>query len=465
MKKYIFKPYNDLFPSLFNMEKERIAFRLPQDALIEHVGSTAVPGLGGKGIIDIAIAVDKHFMDSSKTALQELGYEFRPSFSTPDRFYFIIYLPDPEEGRRRYHIHLTYPESKEWRELIDFRDYLLSSPETIQEYAELKKTAALEADQDGEKYRKIKAPIFEKIYSAIGCRQVGQVELLNESNAADAVSFLMDNENFSLFLLGNLEAHGYTLGSSPNSGNFKLLRFKGKIIAVFCLTRRGNLVVYSLLVDDWIFEKIMDACKEEHLPMLGLLGEWDFCRKFWNLFQQKKLIRKDTFISKEILYTADLHQQSSFDNPNVRLLTPEDYDKWKPNRIAYLEEEGLPNDLSQTQLQDLFLEKVKGRISWGYFKDANLVSMADFNAKAKDLAQVGGVYTTPDCRRQGYAQAVMRSLMRDARNLHKIRKLIIFTGETNTKARKLYESLNVHPAGYYALMFGEGQHSQENHEN
>ena len=49
--------------------------------------------------------------------------------------------------------------------------------------------------------------------------------------------------------------------------------------------------------------------------------------------------------------------------------------------------------------------------------------------------------------------------MKDAKDLHKIRKLIIFTDETNTKARKLYESLDVHPVGYYALMFGEGRKS------
>lgn len=42
--------------------------------------------------------------------IQSLGYEFRPNFSTSDRFYFIIYLPDPEEETRRYHIHLTYPK-------------------------------------------------------------------------------------------------------------------------------------------------------------------------------------------------------------------------------------------------------------------------------------------------------------------------------------------------------------------
>lgn len=285
--------------------------------------------------------------------------------------------------------------------------------------------------------------------------QVGTVELLKESNLADAVSFLMDNENFSLFLLGNLEAHGYALGSSPNSGNFKLLRVKGKVLAVFCLTRRGNLVVSCSLNEDWVFEKIIKACKEEQLSIRGLLGEWDFCRKLWDLFQQKGVIRKSSFVSKEILYVRNLSLHSPFDHPNVRLLNSGDYDNWKLNRIADLEEEGIPNDLSETQMQSQFLEKVKEKIAWGYFKNGRLVSMAEFNAKAKDLAQVGGVYTTPDYRRQGCAQAVMQILIKDAWNLHNIRKLIIFTGETNTNARKLYESLSVHPVGHYALMFGE----------
>lgn len=50
-KKYVFKPYLQCFPTLFNQEKERIVKHLDQDIMIEHVGSTAIPGLGGKGII------------------------------------------------------------------------------------------------------------------------------------------------------------------------------------------------------------------------------------------------------------------------------------------------------------------------------------------------------------------------------------------------------------------------------
>jgi GrpB-like predicted nucleotidyltransferase (UPF0157 family) len=167
MSKYTFKPYNSLFPSLFIKEKARIAPHFHFSATIEHVGSTAVPGLGGKGIIDIAIAVEKDCMEAAKNKLQEIGYEFRPPFSTPDRFYFIIYLPDPEEYTRRYHIHLTYPEWKEWKELIGFRDYLKSHPETMEEYADIKREAANTANQDGEQYRKMKEPIIEKIKAFI----------------------------------------------------------------------------------------------------------------------------------------------------------------------------------------------------------------------------------------------------------------------------------------------------------
>ncbi|CUI18045.1 conserved hypothetical protein [Candidatus Protochlamydia naegleriophila] len=130
---------------------------------IEHVGSTAIPGLGGKGIIDIAVAVKQTDMEAAIPLLQSLGYEFRPTFSTPTRAYFVIFLPDPEETKRRYHLHLTYPESPDWHNLIAFRDHLLNNPQAVQDYAALKQQAALEANHDGEKYRKIKEPMFKAI--------------------------------------------------------------------------------------------------------------------------------------------------------------------------------------------------------------------------------------------------------------------------------------------------------------
>jgi GrpB-like predicted nucleotidyltransferase (UPF0157 family) len=163
MKKYVFRSYSPLFSALFLKEKNRISPHINPIALIEHIGSTAVPGLGGKGVIDIGIAVDRKDMEAVSTELQAMGYEFRHTYSTPDRYYLITHLADTEEPSRRYHIHLTYPENKEWMDFLAFRDYLINHPEEKQEYADLKEKAALEADGLGERYRDLKEPFIDKI--------------------------------------------------------------------------------------------------------------------------------------------------------------------------------------------------------------------------------------------------------------------------------------------------------------
>lgn len=163
-KKYVYKPYSDLFPTLFLQEKERILTVLKNECInVQHVGSTAVVGLGGKGIIDIAIAVAKTDIESAFHKIESLGYIYRETGSAPERWFFRIDLPDTEEKTRRYHLHLTFPESLEWKRLIAFRDYLRSHPSALKEYAELKKQSAEEVNEDGALYRKKKSPFFEKI--------------------------------------------------------------------------------------------------------------------------------------------------------------------------------------------------------------------------------------------------------------------------------------------------------------
>ncbi|MBI3900558.1 MAG: hypothetical protein HY324_00240 [Chlamydiia bacterium] len=191
------------------------------------------------------------------------------------------------------------------------------------------------------------------------------IETVNESLLQEAIAFLRKHEDFSLFLLGNLEAHGHKLTSAPNSGNYKLVRHGGKIAAVFCLTRRGNLLVQSEISDRKLSEKILTVCQEEQLPILGLIGPWDFCQRLWGLAHEKSMILHDIFVSKEILYTVDLSKQIVSNEPNVRFLLPDDYPQWQPLRIEYLKEEGLPDDLLKHHDHELFLEKVKNRISWG----------------------------------------------------------------------------------------------------
>jgi GrpB-like predicted nucleotidyltransferase (UPF0157 family) len=174
--KYIFRPYNPNFPKLFNAEKERLQKTLDGEAEIEHIGSTAVPGLGGKGVIDISVAVPKENWTETSEKLETLGYEYKKKDKEREsqRLFLMADLPDEEMGTRIYHIHLTYPKSTELKREIGLRDYLRTHPEAVKEYADIKILAAKEAqkfntkDEMRDTYGKIKEDFVRKILEKCG---------------------------------------------------------------------------------------------------------------------------------------------------------------------------------------------------------------------------------------------------------------------------------------------------------
>jgi GrpB-like predicted nucleotidyltransferase (UPF0157 family) len=170
-EKYIFRPYNPNFPKLFGAEKERLQEILGKEVGVEHIGSTAVPGLGGKGVIDISIAIPKDRWTDTFQRLKKLGYEYKKKDKQREsqKLFFMANLPDEEFGTRIYHIHLTYPESAELKREIGFRDYLRAHPESVEEYADMKRLAAEKAQKFSTKnemrdaYGKIKEEFIRKI--------------------------------------------------------------------------------------------------------------------------------------------------------------------------------------------------------------------------------------------------------------------------------------------------------------
>lgn len=239
------------------------------------------------------------------------------------------------------------------------------------------------------------------------------VENVTQFSQHEMLNFLKEHENYTLFLLGNFENYGAMLTDAPYSGNFKLIRSQSQVVGVFCFTRKGNLLIETILQES-IFDIVLDACYEESVPLKGIVGNWNFCGPFWEYLKIKKIIQKEIFTSKEVLYSIDLHKKDFLPQPNVRLLTEADYIQWKQLRLDYLIEEGVPNDLTDKQLLDLFLNKTRKKITWGLFLNNTLVSIADLNAKALDLGQVGGVYTMPSFRQRGYSKSVMKQLLLDA---------------------------------------------------
>ena len=160
MKKYTFRRYNKKFPELYKREKTKLRGILPK-AKIEHIGSTAVPSLGGKGIIDVMIAVPKKKIRKTKEELQKAGYLFKKK-TGQDRLFF---EKDYEyKGKiRRVHIQLTYKDSYNWKTAIATRDYLRKNKYFLKEYSKIKKEAVKFAKGEGKKYREYKKKFLDKI--------------------------------------------------------------------------------------------------------------------------------------------------------------------------------------------------------------------------------------------------------------------------------------------------------------
>jgi len=136
-------PFNDKWISMFNEEKKFLIKYLPLDLIkrIEHFGSTAIPNLSAKPIIDILIEVAslKETKVHIVPILKEKGYEYfwRPLFDEDKPPYYAWFIKRNDKGIRTHHLHMVEKTSELWDRLL-FRDYLIKFPEIAHEYEILK---------------------------------------------------------------------------------------------------------------------------------------------------------------------------------------------------------------------------------------------------------------------------------------------------------------------------------------
>jgi len=148
-------PYDAHWPEMFRMEKEHLLSCLPNELIrrIEHFGSTAVPGLGAKPIVDILVGVTD--LEAAKVriapVLESQGYEYfwRPTHGDDGPpFYAWFIKRDPQTGARTHHIHMVTDDlADQWDRLL-FRDYLMEHPDVAREYEKLKIQLATTSSKD-----------------------------------------------------------------------------------------------------------------------------------------------------------------------------------------------------------------------------------------------------------------------------------------------------------------------------
>jgi len=154
-------PHRAEWADLFAAEAEHLRAALGEHLLaIEHVGSTAVPGLEAKPILDVVVAVP-HIGDPAQfdPLLAPLGYLRKPD-EDPLRLYFVKEAPD---GRTTHHLNITEPGTECWVTHVRFRDYLLAHPEAQEQYQSLKRDLARRHAQDRPAYAGGKAEFIRTL--------------------------------------------------------------------------------------------------------------------------------------------------------------------------------------------------------------------------------------------------------------------------------------------------------------
>lgn len=137
-------------------------------AAIEHIGSTSVPGLCAKPIVDIAVGVRKlELTDEQIAAMERLGYEYLGEYGLPGRLFF-------RKGEPRTHnVHVVEHGGEHWERQLVFRDALRADPEERQRYDELKRRLAA-AGHPREAYTELKTPFIRGVEARARARRTPQ---------------------------------------------------------------------------------------------------------------------------------------------------------------------------------------------------------------------------------------------------------------------------------------------------
>ena len=128
--------YRPEWPDLFATEAERISRVLPELMTIEHIGSTAVPGLPSKPIVDLMVGVGaQHELPEARRRLVESGYEDLGEAGVPGRIYL------RQRSGQPYNIALVLRCGPIWNANLALREYLRTHPHEVHRYAEIKRSA------------------------------------------------------------------------------------------------------------------------------------------------------------------------------------------------------------------------------------------------------------------------------------------------------------------------------------
>ena len=171
--------YDPAWPEVFAAEAARLRPFFPPGCIVrlEHIGSTAVPGLAAKPVVDILVGVDdvELVRDEVAPRLEAAGYDYfwRPTSGDDTGPFYPWFIGRDAAGRRISHIHVAPLDMSGQWERVEFRDHLRAHPDVAAEYAALKRGLAERLGHDREAYTDAKTEFILRVTALATRRPAG----------------------------------------------------------------------------------------------------------------------------------------------------------------------------------------------------------------------------------------------------------------------------------------------------
>ena len=155
--------YDQNLPQIFENIKSLINETI-LDVSVEHIGSSSIPGIGGRNVLDIAIPTMTKNHQAIRTKLKKLGFE-----DSPFPHYLPLLVASTRFEEKKYFIllYIVSPDNETYKNWINFRNYMRTHPDDAKEYNDAKKQAVKDSNTRGDLYQNAKAPFLQKINAKI----------------------------------------------------------------------------------------------------------------------------------------------------------------------------------------------------------------------------------------------------------------------------------------------------------
>jgi predicted GNAT family acetyltransferase len=279
------------------------------------------------------------------------------------------------------------------------------------------------------------------------------LRILTASDRSSLQAFLVGRLDTTLFLQSNLAAAGLADEGHPHQGTYVAAVDGDRWLAVAAHYNGGNVVVAG---DIGVEDAARYAVQSSRRPVKGVIGVW---AEALRVLDALAIDRPLSLRSKENLYAVELAdlrvpEPLAAGRVSCRPSSPDDLSKLTDWRLAFSTESLRQPATTAGRVaahESVASAHALGR-QWVLEDERGRpVATSSFNATTPRSVQVGGVFTPPDLRGQGFAKAVVAGSLLSARSVGASRS-ILFTGEENRPAQRAYQALGYERIGDYGIL-------------